>query len=232
MLDPGLKGTSQNPDKKIDFVFANEQQQEVELICCAVILAVKKHCFCRTGMDRLSGKEERAHLMCWYNPHTDFEGKAPELPIRTYFSTLRLKGSEQVTWTALQGLIPGKDSNASSQGESWASEAGNGNSFASSCMTSADFLLTFRGHQLKALSFFGFVAAIWVVHWNVKISEVNNAPLGMQTASPRKLSSSFATEEKHRHSFWWQFSWWQKPRTSVASCGAAVLCHSCKGAIS
>lgn len=97
MLDPGLKGTSQNPDKKIDFVFANEQQQEVELICCAVILAVKKHCFCRTGMDRLSGKEERAHLMCWYNPHTDFEGKAPELPIRTYFSTLRLKGSEQVT---------------------------------------------------------------------------------------------------------------------------------------
>lgn len=75
----------------------------------------------------------------------------------------------------------------------------------------------------KALSCFGFVAAIWVVQWNMKISEVNSTPLGMQTASPGMLPASFSTEGKHRHRPWWHSSWWQRSHTSVASCRAAIL---------
>lgn len=83
----------------------------------------------------------------------------------------------------------------------------------------------FWGHQLKALSFFGFVAAIRVINSNVKTSEVNNMSLGMQTGSPRKMA--FVLHQKHKH-----FCGWQEKHTSVVPCGVFARCHSGKGTIS
>lgn len=116
--------------------FANKQQWEVELIASKLQhcrISYKKHRAFRTRMDCL----ERRRDLAW-STGTDFGERMPELPLHTYFSTLYLTGSERVTWTVLQWLIPGKGSNTSIQGGNWTSETENGNYFASSYETSAE----------------------------------------------------------------------------------------------
>lgn len=179
--------------KSFTLLLAKKQQREIHWLKSAALwYSLQKAPPAELGW---AGKEEKTHLVCWCDPQTQIlEGKlqkhlfmnvslhnALEYQIK---SPVWVNFGERFKWNQ-----PG--SRLHLTGRKWELF----------CLLVYDFsrLSPQILGSLKALSCFGFVAAFWVVQQNVKISEVNNTPLEIQTARPGMLPASFSSEGEHRH---------------------------------
>lgn len=193
--------------------------------CCSVILTVGSIASAELeliGVWQWRGSSCSALVR---STQADSGGKAPVSSTHTYFSTLFLKESEQATWTALQGLMLQKDSNASGQQNPLTSETGNGNCFASSYMTSADFFLTFLGSSVESFELL-WLCCCYKGH-SLECKNQWGQQYVSRNADWKPTKTVFILHQKHKH-----FCGWQEKHTSVVSCGVSALCHSGKGTIS